>query len=72
MNSATANVIKTWVKVFAFGALGVLATFKWDVFSINSDGWKAVVVGGIAALGCFIVTALDPTDSRYGINKTQD
>lgn len=69
MKSSTVNILKTWAKVFVFGALGVLATFQWDVFSIDSTGWKAVLVGGIAALGCFVVTALDPTDSRYGVGS---
>ena len=69
MSSTTVNIAKTWAKVFVFGALGVLATFQWDVFSIDSTGWKAVITGGIAALGCFIVTALDPSDPRYGIGS---
>jgi hypothetical protein len=71
MNSTIGNIVKSWVKVFAFGALGVIANFEWDIFSIDSTGWKAVLTGGIAALGCVIVTTIDPTDPRWGIGKAK-
>jgi len=55
--------------VWAF--LAVMAVYQWDVFSMGTTEWKAVVVGVLAALGAAATNFLMPFIKQYGIGSKE-
>lgn len=66
MNAA----IKTYVKSFLAVVLGLFVASGADVFSVTLTDLKGWLAAGLAAVLPVIITALDPTDSRYGLGNT--
>ena len=50
--------------IWAF--LAAMAVYQWDVFSMGSTEWKAVLVAVIAGVGSVATNALAPWIKQYG------
>ena len=62
----TLGVVALWA------LLGVMATYQWDVFSLDSEALKTIVTAVIAGIGMFATNYLAPFITQYGIgSKTE-
>ena len=61
----------TFGLVAVWSLLGVLAVYQWDVFSMDTSDWKAVIVAIIAGVGAFATNYLAPWIKQYGVGKTE-
>ena len=50
--------------------LAVMAVYQWDVFSMGSTEWKAVVVAIIAGVGSALTNFFMPFIKQYGIGSS--
>ncbi|MEN6426085.1 MAG: hypothetical protein ABFE13_12020 [Phycisphaerales bacterium] len=55
------------VAVWSF--ISVMTVYQWDVFSMGSTEWKAVVVAVMAGVGAFLTNYLAPWIKQYGLSK---
>jgi hypothetical protein len=60
------NIIKSYVKVFAATVLGLFLADGADVASVSLSDLRTWLAAGIASVLPLIITALDPTDTRFG------
>jgi len=69
-NDTTAGVaIKSYLKVFVAVVLGLFLADGADVFSVDVTELKTWVAAGFAAVLPLLITALDPTDTRFGVGS---
>lgn len=67
MRTEHLEALKSYGKVFAAVVLGgFLAEAGGDVLAITPAGMRGWVAAGVAAVLPLIITALDPTDKRFG------
>jgi hypothetical protein len=67
MNPEALEAVKSYVKVFAAVVLGgFLVDAGGDVLSVTGDAVRVWVAAGVASVLPLIITALDPTDRRFG------
>ena len=59
----------TVLVVALWGLLGGLSQYEWNIFAIDSEGWKTILVGIIAGLGMFATNWLAPFITQYGLGK---
>ena len=73
MNGTTAAVWTYAKSVVAIGAAALLGAFlasgNTDVFTTSWSDWKTYLAVAVAAVVPVIITALNPSDARYGVNK---
>ena len=63
------KALVSYVKVFLAVVLGLFLVDGADVFSVDATDLKTWIAVGIASVLPLIITALDPKDSRFGINS---
>ena len=59
----TLGVVALWA------LLGVMATYQWDVFSLDSEALKSIVTAVIAGVGMFATNYLAPFITQYGFGS---
>lgn len=57
---------KSYVKVFLAVVLGLFLADGADLFSIDATDLRTWLAAGLASVLPLIITALDPTDHRFG------
>lgn len=65
-NTPTGRALKSYSKTFLATVFALYLTQGTDLFSVSADDLKNWVNAGVAAVLPLIITALDPTDSRFG------
>lgn len=61
------EAVKSYVKVFAAVVLGgFLVDAGGDVLAVTGDAVRVWVAAGVAAVLPLLITALDPSDKRFG------
>lgn len=69
MNKKIEDLIKSYVKVFISVVLGLFLADGADVFSVDATDLRTWLAAGIASVLPLVITALDPTDTRWGKNS---
>lgn len=62
------RAIQSYVKTFAAVVIGLFLADGADVFSVSTDDLRVWLAAGLAAVLPLIVTALNPSDTRFGQN----
>lgn len=65
-SSQWVQVIKSYVKVFLAVVLGLFLADGADVFAVDMSDIRSWLAAGMAAVVPLLITALDPTDDRFG------
>lgn len=65
-SSPWANALKSYVKVFLAVVLGLFLADGADVFAVEMSDIRSWVAAGLASVLPLLITALDPTDNRFG------
>ncbi len=60
--------IKSYVKVFLATILSLFIAEGADVFAVDFADVKTYLSAGLASVLPLIITALDPNDTRFGVN----
>lgn len=68
-NTPTGRALKSYLKTFLATVMALYLTQGTDLFSVSADDLKGWVNAGVAAVLPLIITALDPTDFRFGNGK---
>lgn len=66
MNEKWLAAIKSYAKVFAAVVLGLFLADGADVFSVDMQDLRTWLAAGLASVLPLIITALDPSDHRFG------
>jgi hypothetical protein len=69
MDSKWVTVLKSYVKVFVAVVLGLFLADGADVFAVDATDLKTWLAAGVASILPLLVTALDPSDNRFGRNS---
>lgn len=70
MNDKVLDLVKSYVKVFISVVLGLFLADGADVFSVDATDLRTWLAAGIASILPLVITALDPSDTRWGKNST--
>jgi hypothetical protein len=62
------NLIKSYVKVFISVVLGMFLADGADVFAVDMTDLRSWLAAGLASVIPLVLTALDPSDHRWGKN----
>lgn len=65
-SSPWAQALKSYVKVFVAVVLGLFLADGADVFAVDMTELRSWIAAGLASVLPIIITAIDPTDSRFG------
>lgn len=65
-SSPVAQAIKSYVKVFLAVVLGLFLADGADVFAVEMSDIRSWLAAGLAAVLPLLITAIDPSDSRFG------
>lgn len=71
MSNKTLEIFKSYLKVFISVVLGLFLVDGADIFSVEMADIRSWLAAGLAAVIPLIITALDPTDNRWGKNSLQ-
>ena len=63
------EILKSYAKVFAASILSLFLVDGADLFSVNATDIRTWLAAGLAATLPPVITALDPTDHRWGLKK---
>jgi len=66
MSEHMTAMVKSYVKVFVSVILGLFLVDGADVFAVDATDLRTWLAAGIASVVPLIITALDPTDNRFG------
>ena len=66
LTSPWAVALKSYLKVFLAVVLGLFLADGADVFAVDMTEIRSWVAAGLASVLPLIITALDPTDNRFG------
>lgn len=69
MSETVLNAVKSYAKVFIAVVLGLFLADGADVFAVDATDLRTWLAAGIASVLPLIITALDPTDHRFGKNS---
>lgn len=69
MSKKLQDALKSYAKVFIAVVLGLFLADGADVFAVDMTDLRSWLAAGIAAVVPLIITALDPTDHRFGKNS---
>jgi hypothetical protein len=69
MNEKALDLVKSYLKVFLATVLGLFLADGADVFGVDATDLKTWLAAGIASILPLIITAVDPTDTRWGKNS---
>jgi len=65
------SIVKSYIKVFISVVLGLFLADGADVFAVDATDLRTWLAAGIASVLPLIITALDPTDTRWGKNSVE-
>lgn len=71
MNTKTTLALKTYAKTFLAVVLGLFLASGADVFTVSTSDLKTWLAAGLSAVLPVIITALDPSDPRYGVGSAE-
>lgn len=71
LTSPWARALKSYVKVFLAVVLGLFLADGADVFAVEMSDIRSWIAAGLAAVLPLLITALDPTDHRFGRNREE-
>lgn len=60
------NIFKSYFKVFIAVVIGLFIADGADIFAVDATDLRAWLAAGLAAVLPLVITALDPTDNRFG------
>lgn len=60
------SLVKSYVKVFISVVLGLFLADGADLFSVEAADLRTWLAAGLASVLPLVITALDPTDKRWG------
>lgn len=60
------RAVKSYIKVFVSVVIGMFLADGADVFAVDASDLRTWLAAGLAATLPLLVTALDPTDNRFG------
>lgn len=63
------KALVSYVKVFLAVVLGLFLADGADVFAVDATDIKTWIAAGLASVLPLLITALDPTDHRFGVNS---
>ena len=63
------RMLWTLIVVGLWALLGSLATYNWDIFSMDSESYKTIATAVIAGVGMFLTNYLAPFITQYGIGS---
>jgi len=63
------QALKSYVKTFVTVVLGLFLADGADVFSVDATDLRTWLATAIASVLPLIITALDKTDTRFGLKK---
>lgn len=66
LSSPWAVALKSYVKVFLAVVLGLFLADGADVFAVDMTEIRSWLAAGLASVLPLIITALDPSDNRFG------
>lgn len=66
LTSPWAVALKSYLKVFLAVVLGLFLADGADVFAVDMSDIRSWLAVGLASVLPLIITALDPTDNRFG------
>ena len=66
LTSPWAVALKSYLKVFLAVVLGLFLADGADVFAVDMTEIRSWVAAGLASVLPLLITALDPTDHRFG------
>lgn len=69
MSEKTLDLVKSYIKVFLATVLGLFLADGADVFAVDATDLKTWLAAGIAAILPLVITAIDPSDTRWGKNS---
>lgn len=69
MESNIGKAVVSYVKVFAAVVLGLFLADGADLFAVDAADLRTWLAAGVASILPLIITALDPTDHRFGRNS---
>jgi len=65
-SSPWAQALKSYVKVFLAVVLGLFLADGADVFAVDMTEIRSWIAAGLASVLPLIITAIDPSDNRFG------
>lgn len=68
MNDKWLAALKSYAKVFVSVILGLFLADGADVFAVDVTDLRTWLAAGVASVLPLVITALDPTDHRFGKN----
>lgn len=68
MNNKINLALKSYSKVFLATVLGLFLSDGADIFAVDWSDFRTYLSAGFASLLPLIITALDPQDTRFGVN----
>lgn len=63
------DIVKSYAKVFIAVILGLFLADGADVFAVDMTDLRTWLAAGLSAVLPLIITALDPSDTRWGKNS---
>lgn len=64
--TAIGRAVQSYVKVFVAVVLGLFLADGADVFAVDAGELKTWIAAGVASVLPLIITALNPSDKRFG------
>lgn len=71
MNKKITELVKSYVKVFISVVLGLFLADGADVFAVDATDLRTWLAAGVASVLPLVITALDPTDHRWGTHSNE-
>jgi hypothetical protein len=71
MSYKVLDLVKSYLKVFISVVLGLFLIDGADLFSVEMSDLKSWLAAGLASVIPLIITALDPTDHRWGVHSDE-
>jgi len=66
MESKIGKALFSYVKVFAAVVLGLFLADGADLFAVDAADLRTWLAAGVASVLPLVITAIDPTDHRFG------
>lgn len=63
------KAVESYVKVFLAVVLGLFLADGADLFAVDAADLRTWLAAGVASVLPLVITALDPTDHRFGVNS---
>lgn len=69
MNEKYLDMGKSYLKIFLATVLGLFLADGADLFAVDATDLRTWLAAGIASVLPLLITAVDPTDTRWGKNS---